>query len=111
MQKRKIKKGKIMQIIIDIPEKIIKEAKESPNYYPTYQFETIWKSICNGTVLPKHGRLIDGDALEKLCFEHEIGNEMFSGEPIIEQGYSKDGDIIWKSLFGFASTILEATKE
>ena len=62
MQKRKIKKGKIMQIVIDIDEKIIKEAKESPNYYQTYQFETIWKSICNGTVLPKHGRLIDVDA-------------------------------------------------
>ena len=45
-----------MQIVIDIPEEIIKDAKESPNYYPSYLFGTIWKSIANGTVLPKgHG--------------------------------------------------------
>ena len=53
-----------MQIVIDIPEEIIKDAKESPNYYPSYLFGTIWKSIGNGTPLPKgHGRLIDADKL------------------------------------------------
>lgn len=49
-----------MQIIIDIPENIIEGAKSSPNYYPTYHFEKIWKAIVNGTPLPKgHGDLID----------------------------------------------------
>ena len=59
-----------MQIVIDIPEKIIKGAKENPNYYPTYQFETIWKSICNGIILPKHGRLKDVDEYFKISWEH-----------------------------------------
>lgn len=52
------------QVVIEIDEEIIKASKESPNYYPTYQFETIWKSICNGTVLSEpHGDLIDKQAL------------------------------------------------
>ena len=53
-----------MQIVIDIPEEIIKEAKDSPNYYPTYHFKEIWRAIVNGTPLPKgHGRLIDADVV------------------------------------------------
>jgi hypothetical protein len=49
-----------MKIVIDIPEAIIKDAKDSPNYYPSYLFEKIWKAVAKGTVLPKgHGRLID----------------------------------------------------
>lgn len=49
-----------MQIVIDIPEDVIEGAKSSPNYYPTYHFEKIWKAIANGTPLPKrHGRIID----------------------------------------------------
>ena len=48
-----------MHIVIDIPEDIIESAKSSPNYYPTYHFEKIWKAIVNGTPLPKdHERLI-----------------------------------------------------
>lgn len=54
-----------MQIVIDIPKDIIESAKSSPNYYPTYHFEKIWRAIVNGTPLPKgHGRLIDVDKLE-----------------------------------------------
>ena len=60
-----------MQIVIDIPEEIIKDAKESPNYYPSYLFGTIWKSIGNGTTLPKgHGRLKDVDHYIKIAWEH-----------------------------------------
>ena len=45
-----------MQIVIDIPEDVIEGAKSSPNYYPTYHFEKIWRAIVNGTPLPKgHG--------------------------------------------------------
>lgn len=60
------------QVVIEIDEEIIKAAKENLNYYPTYQFETIWKSICNGTVLSEpHGRLIDADKLLKYKTDHE----------------------------------------
>jgi hypothetical protein len=56
-------KGMKMKIVIDIPENIIESAKSSPNYYPIYCFEMIWKAIVNRTPLPKgHGRLIDADA-------------------------------------------------
>ena len=57
-----------MQIVIDIPEKIIKDAKDSPNYYPTYYFDKIWRAIVNGTPLPKgHGKLKDmNDIYEAL---------------------------------------------
>ena len=74
MQKRKTKKGKIMQIVIDIPEEIIKEAKESPNYYPTYQFEIIWKSIGNGTVLPKNCDLVNRYDIE---VEEDVYNQTY----------------------------------
>ena len=38
-----------MQIVIDLPEDVIEEAKSNPNYYPLYLFEKIWKAIINGT--------------------------------------------------------------
>jgi len=54
-----------MKIVIDIPEEIIKDAKDSPNYYPTYHFKEIWRAITNGTPLPKgHGKLIDSNILK-----------------------------------------------
>lgn len=37
-----------MKLIIDIPKEIIKDAKDSPNYYPTHLFEMIWKAVVNG---------------------------------------------------------------
>lgn len=37
-----------MKLIIDIPENVIEGAKSSPNYYPTYHFEKIWRAIANG---------------------------------------------------------------
>ena len=37
-----------MQIVIDIPKDIVESAKSSPNYYPTYHFEKIWRAIANG---------------------------------------------------------------
>ena len=40
-----------MQIVIDIDENVIESAKSSPNYYPTYNFEKIWRAIANGTPL------------------------------------------------------------
>ena len=62
-----------MQIVIDIPEDVIESAQSSPNYYPTYNFEKIWRAIANGTPLPKgHGRLIDADkANKKMQYYHD----------------------------------------
>ena len=37
-----------MKLIIDIPDRIIDGVKTNPNFYPTYDFETIWKAIRNG---------------------------------------------------------------
>lgn len=42
-----------MQIVIDIPKDIIESAKSSPNYYPAYHFEKIWRAIANGIPLDK----------------------------------------------------------
>lgn len=74
-----------MQIVIDISEEIIKDAKESPNYYPSYLFGTIWKSIGNGTVLPKHGRLKDVDEiLDKLLYMGYMDEQKSEIEDVIE---------------------------
>ena len=95
-----------MQIVIDIHEK---DYQSMLNGYISYG---LLDAIKNGTPLPKgHGRLGDLDALEKLCYEHEIGNSAIDNEPIIEQGYTLDGDSIWVSLFDLAPTIIEANKE
>ena len=55
----------MQEIVIKIPEAIIKDAKDSPNYCPSYLFEMIWKAVAKGTVLPKgHGDLKDADNLK-----------------------------------------------
>ena len=98
-----------VELVIKIPE----EVKNRLCFGVTYakDIQTVCKALHNGTPLPEgHGRLIDADALEKLCYEHEIGNSIFDGEPIIAQGQYDDGDNIWKPLFDFALTIVEADK-
>ena len=55
-----------IELVIKIPKEIIKDAKDSPNYYPSYLFGKIWKAVANGTVLPEgHGRLKDEDEIIK----------------------------------------------
>lgn len=62
-----------MKLVIDIPENVIEGAKSSPNYYPTYHFERIWRAIANGIPLPKgHGDLIDRDKFKSLMDEYFI---------------------------------------
>ena len=54
-----------VELVIKIPEAIIKDAKDSPNYYPSYLFQKIWKAVAKGIVLPKgHGNLKDFDKIE-----------------------------------------------
>ena len=96
-----------MKIIIDIPEDVIESTKSSPNYYPTYHFEKIWKAIVNGTPLPKgHGRLIDADAFLKDNDDY-TGWILYSKAWGGENGY-KDA---LEDLVTEAPTIIEADKE
>ena len=79
---------------------------------PFRQMTEIEHAIALGTPLPKgHGRLGDLDAFEKLCTEHNIANSAYDNSPMIEQGNYSDGDCIWKPLFDFAPTIIEADPE
>ena len=102
-----------MQIVIDIPEKVYNEYMDlATGCIPTYKACDIAWVLRKATPLPKgHGRLGDLDVLEKLCIEHDIGNSAFDNSPMIEQGHYSDGDCIWKPLFDFAPTIIEADKE
>lgn len=95
----------MQEIVIKIPEEIIKDAKDSPNYYPTYFFKMIWQAVAKGTVLPKrHGDLIDKDKLnrkKKYCFNTKCGtfpksewfikaDDLFSAPTIIEADRSEE---------------------
>lgn len=63
-----------MQIVIDIPEEVIEVAKSSPNYYPTYHFEKIWRAIANGTPLNDVlNKIRDGIEEQKTerCFDDD----------------------------------------
>ena len=98
-----------MKLVIDIPEELYKNKK---GYITHMDVHMILDAIKNSTPLPKgHGRLGDLDALEKLCYEHEIGNSAIDNEPVIEQGYTLNNNNIWVSLFDLAPTIIEADKE
>ena len=90
-----------MQIVIDIPEEIIKDAKESPNYYPSYLYGTIWKSISNGTSLPKgHGELVDIRPLMRGLYEEiQVGELTYTTSEV------------YKMLEEETSTIIEADTE
>ena len=75
-----------MKIVIDIPKWLYDSISEYPSRgFAVSQLERV---ILHGTVLPKHGRLIDADEYFKISWEHpdyDLGDD--------------------------APTILEATKE
>ena len=94
-----------MQIMIDLPEDVIEEAKSNPYYYPLYLFEKIWKAIINGTPLPKgHGRLIDADAFLK-------DNDAYTGWILCPDAWGGGGNGYLEDLVADAPTIIEADKE
>ncbi len=100
-----------MQVVIDIPDRIHYGIEKGITVNGSEASQIVLDAVKNGTPLPKgHGKLGDLDALEKLCYEHKIGNSAFNNEPIIAQGQYDDGDSIWESLFDFAPTIIEADK-
>lgn len=73
-----------MKLIIDIPEDVIESAKSSPNYYPTYHFEKIWKAIANGTPLPKagHWEWLTDDKYRCSNCRHETRVDEYFGYPM-----------------------------
>ena len=57
-----------MQIVIDIPEETYKQIMEF-GFLENTHGKICYKAIKNGTVLPKHGRLGDLDALEQYVID------------------------------------------
>lgn len=93
-----------MKIVIDIPDSIYNEIKDSEDLFRREPKNIILCAILDGTPLPKgHGRLIDADALNTRMNQRmeKIG----------------DDESIWETsnvataLELFAPTIIEADKE
>lgn len=79
-----------IELVIKIPEKVSDMAKTSPNYYPAYLFEKIWKSIVNGTPLPKgHGDLVDRNDLSLMTVHLIDGVFLCDAPTIIEADKTK----------------------
>lgn len=76
MQKRKIKKGKIMQIVIDIDKDTYKRIKGlvDADYFEHDINGFSQKAIANGTVLPEHGDLVDRSEIE---VEEDVYNQTY----------------------------------
>lgn len=91
-----------MKLIIDIPENVIEGAKSSPNYYPTYHFEKIWRAIANGTPYNPSGDLISREAL-KETIELEEG--------IFWDSYAPNELIVRKKYIDNAPTVTQDCSE
>lgn len=107
MQKRKIKKGKTMQIVIDIPKDYYKECVDAVKNKKNVFYITKW--IAKGIPLSKgHGRLIDAEILIK-----DMKNGINAG--LLIDGYEKYTNInsVDDCIFCVecADTVLEADKE
>ena len=83
-----------MQIVIDIPEEAYKLGTLG-SYFGCYSMK-LHDTILNGTVLPKHGRLIDADKAAEILRDEMCGT-----------GYqSMAMDVVKSDLY--TPTILEA---
>lgn len=73
------------EVVIKIPEDFIELAKTSPNYYPVFQFEKMWRAVKNGVPLPKgHGDLIDRNELFKEMRGRESCSKVLMAQAIIK---------------------------
>lgn len=60
-----------MQIVIDISDNKYKYIKGLDDEITDYQTSLmLYKAVKNGTVLPKHGRLIDADDIDNITVVH-----------------------------------------
>jgi len=94
------------EIMIKIPEYIIDDIKEC-GFIPEEDNEELCKVIINGTVLPKHGRLIDADALSK---DDEITNWITRDAIRTGKMLKTFSELFLKKIYN-TPTILEATGE
>lgn len=79
-----------MQIVIDIPEKLVCEGFERP--FTEEEKNILIKAIGNGTPLPKgHGRLIDADAVLVEPFGNTY-KDLDIAETIIEADRAESED-------------------
>ena len=85
-----------MQIVIEIPKYVIDDMKEC-GFIPEEDNEELCKAIDNGTVLPKHGRLIDVDNIQEIQLE----------DSLTVLTHKKGDEVGW---YIDAPTILEANK-
>ena len=86
-----------IEIVIKIPMYIYQEVLNNKDTSNT----TIYKSIINGTPLPKgHGRLIDADAFRLYCFRKNWDRRLSAGGLATINMYLDSG----------APTIIEADK-
>ena len=87
-----------MQIVIDIDDEIVIDAKDFPNLCLYCHSDKIWKAISKGVRLPKgHGRLIDA-----RDYENSIRKHYFDSSTVIR---------CTEIALGNARTIIEADKE
>ena len=90
-----------MQIVIDISEEkyelIMRCGKDETNYPTTL---ALYDAVKSGTVLPKHGRLIDADAMTK-------DYDTFQKSIVLNK--TENGSIV--GIVCVAPTVLEADKE
>jgi len=81
-----------MKLIIDIPENVIEGAKSSPNYYPTYHFEKIWRAIANGTPYEERPRTVSREADRWILVSEKLPDK--EGRCIVSTDY---GDVAMDS--------------
>ena len=98
-----------MQIVIDIPEKLVCEGFERP--FTEEEKNILIKAIGNGTPLPKgHGRLIDADYLRDVILLHNFHGNNKNVVPYSDRkGYRLRQREIDEGIIN-APTIIEADK-
>ena len=88
-----------MQLVIEISS--YDKAWITNGYYIPEEINMrISEAIINGIEIPEgHGKIGDIDALEDLCYRHEISNSAIDGAPIISKKQNEEGDNVWEQLF------------
>ena len=82
-----------MQIVIDIPKYVYDTIVASDGYIADCDNEKVGMAVKNGTVLPKHGRLIDADALKdewKEGFHKKIVDALMDDAPTILEAWGNE---------------------
>lgn len=96
-----------MQIVIDIPKRIIEHIKDGIFEASLYDRLTLVVAVMNGTPLPKgHGDLVDRDAVNKRFYDIWNELECYSNQPTYKELLDK-----WGVCMDTAPAIIEADEE